>query len=188
MQSGPAVCWHGNRSYTWPGKVFRGAKLSLQMLWNKFALARVSLHQFSNLHQAAATVWSCDHRWRSLYWSEIPIWGFHVSTAGAGAVDAEILSWVKGLCRAPGGILGCYICALDARSLDSLCRWGFLDEKKGCSGVAHTLQTHAGRALAALGGWPLPTQEQFAEVAGTLHAGDGSVKAHETFVWGLAEE
>lgn len=111
-----------------------------------------------------------------------------MSPVEAGAADAEVLSWVKGLSRATGGILGCYICALDARSLDSLCRWGFLDEKKGCSGVAHTLQTPAGRALAALGGWPLPTQEWFAEVAGTLLAGEGSVKAHETFVWGLVEE
>lgn len=108
-----------------------------------------------------------------------------MSTVGAGAVDAEVLRWVKGLCRATGGILGCHICALDARSLDSLCRWGFLDEKKGCSGVAHTLQTRAGRALAALGGWLLLTQEQFAEVAGTLHAGEASVKAHKTVCLGI---
>lgn len=60
-----------------------------------------------------------------------------MAVAVAEAADTEVLSWVNA------------VCGLHARDLYSLSCWGFLDEKKGYSGKAHLVQTHAGRAQAA---------------------------------------
>lgn len=45
-------------------------------------------------------------------------------------------------------------------------------------------QTHAGQSTGCPGDQPLPAQQQLAEVARILCAGEGSTKAHETVLFG----